>query len=248
MRAKPTRVIAHRGGGGAPENTLAAFAIAQRQGVRWIECDVSLLGDGTPILFHDKTFERTTNGTGALAQRDIRYLQELDAGSWFNRTFFGEPVPTLEDALRSFEALNLNANLELKVHADEGAELAAAVAAHLLRRRDMQDRFIISSFDHPTLASLRGDLPEAHIALLYGSIRSDWRASVSQIGASGMVANYKNAEPEEIKEIRNAGLFFGVYTVNQPTKIEDLWAAGLSSVITDVPLAYDPAWLAEIRA
>ena len=243
----PTRVIAHRGGGGAPENTLAAFANAQRQGVRWIECDVSLLGDGTPILFHDKTFERTTNGTGAISQRDIAYVQELDAGSWFNRTFYGEPVPTLEDGLRSFEALNLKANLELKVHADEGAKLADAVAANLLRRGDMRDRFIISSFDHPTLAVLRGILPEIPIALLYRSIPSDWRASVSQIGASGVIANYKNVEPNDIKEIRDAGLFFGVYTVNQPDKVVELWAAGLNSVITDIPAAYDSAWLAEIR-
>ena len=80
------RIIAHRGGGTlAPENTLAGMRKAKELGFAGVEFDVMLAADATPILMHDETLARTTNGSGAIAQTPYRDMLALDAGSWFSR-------------------------------------------------------------------------------------------------------------------------------------------------------------------
>src|SRR4051794_34519268 len=94
------KVIGHRGAKAyAPENTLAGIRTAAQQGARWVEVDVKLTRDGVPILMHDDTVDRTTNGKGAAATLDFAELRRLDAGAWFGPAFAGERIPTLEEAL-----------------------------------------------------------------------------------------------------------------------------------------------------
>ena len=77
------RLIAHRGAGTlAPENTLAALAVAVRYGYRAVEIDVMLSSEGTPFLIHDERLDRTTNGTGSVARARDAELRALDAGRW----------------------------------------------------------------------------------------------------------------------------------------------------------------------
>src|SRR4051812_26195793 len=87
-------LIAHRGASSeAPENTLAALKLARGRGANWVEVDVKLTQDGVPILMHDDTLERTTDGTGKVADTSWATIQTLDAGSWFDKKFRGERVP-----------------------------------------------------------------------------------------------------------------------------------------------------------
>ena len=95
------RVIAHRGGGSlAPENTLAAIRTGAQRGFAGVEFDVMLSRDSVPVLIHDDTLERTTNGTGAVANAAWMELDALDAGRWFGAAFAGEPVPRYAEAAR----------------------------------------------------------------------------------------------------------------------------------------------------
>ena len=244
----PARVIAHRGGAShAPENTLAAFARAGKSGVSWIECDVALLGDGTPIIFHDATFDRTTNGSGTLARHDMAYVQKLDAGSWFSPEFKDEPIPTLSCALETFERIGLHANLELKVHGDEGDRLADAVAAHLRERPGLADRLIVSSFDHTALGGFRRRDETTAVALLYGQVTPDWPNTAAALGATGIFASHRRTKRDIVEAVRSAGLFFGVFTINDPAIAAPLWGWGVTSVFTDDPSLFEPAWLTEIR-
>lgn len=94
LRNRP-RVIAHRG-------------------ISWFEFDCDVLADGTAVVIHDATLDRTTNQTGdyrALATAD---LAGIDAGSWFGAGFAGEPLPTLHQVVELMNEERLNANLELK--------------------------------------------------------------------------------------------------------------------------------------
>ncbi len=93
--------VAHRGFSGiAPENTLAAFKLAIDQlFVRWIELDVQLSKDGVPVVIHDFTLERTTNGTGRVKDTDWKELKRLDAGGWKSAEYQGERIPTLAQVL-----------------------------------------------------------------------------------------------------------------------------------------------------
>src|SRR4051812_20648471 len=93
------RVIAHRGGGRfAPENTLAALRKGHELGYCAVEFDVMLSADGQPLLIHDETLERTTNGRGLVAGLDLEALEQLDAGAWFGPAWRGERLPSFRSA------------------------------------------------------------------------------------------------------------------------------------------------------
>lgn len=99
MRSRIT-LVAHRGYSGiAPENTLAAFAEALDRGYRHIEFDVQLTKDGVPVIIHDVTLDRTTNGSGAIKDYTIDEIKKLDAGSWFDARFKDQSVPSLLEVL-----------------------------------------------------------------------------------------------------------------------------------------------------
>ena len=112
-----TRVIAHRGfSGAAPENTIASVRAAINVGADMAEIDVTLTSDGYIVVIHDETLDRTTDGSGEVFQFTLAELQELDAGSWFDRSFAGEPIPTLDQVLDEVEGRIL-LNVEIKSEA-----------------------------------------------------------------------------------------------------------------------------------
>jgi glycerophosphoryl diester phosphodiesterase len=117
-------IIAHRGAShDAPENTITAFALAVEQGADGIELDVQLSADGIPVVMHDASVERTTNGRGAVSKLTIEQLQRLDAGD-------GRPVPTLDEVFEIFGPTLLY-NVELKTGIWSDRNLAAAVAERI---------------------------------------------------------------------------------------------------------------------
>ena len=96
-------IWAHRGASAsAPENTLAAFRAAEAAGAAGIELDVHLSADGVPVVIHDETVDRTTDGHGPVAALTLCRLRQLDAGRWFAPAFAGEALPTLEEILASY--------------------------------------------------------------------------------------------------------------------------------------------------
>ena len=110
----PVMVVAHRGfSGAAPENTLAAFRMAIEAGSDMIELDVHLSKDGKVVVIHDETQERTTNGQGRVADRPLKEIKGLDAGSWFSPPFAGERIPTLQEVL-SLAQGKVPVNIEIK--------------------------------------------------------------------------------------------------------------------------------------
>ncbi len=116
----PTRgICAHRGASDThPENTIAAFREAIRLGAQMIEFDVALSKDGELVLMHDRTIDRTTNGSGRPEDWLLADLKKLDAGSWKNSRFEGERIPTLGEALDVMPG-----NIWLNVHLKGGVEL-----------------------------------------------------------------------------------------------------------------------------
>src|SRR6056297_841327 len=96
-------IWAHRGASAvAPENTLAAFTAALQAGADGIELDVHLTRDGVPVVMHDETVDRTTNGSGRIRDLSHAEIDDLDAGSWFGPRWRGEKIPTLEKVLVAF--------------------------------------------------------------------------------------------------------------------------------------------------
>jgi glycerophosphoryl diester phosphodiesterase len=86
---------AHRGASGfAPENTLAAFRLAERLGAPALELDVHLTADGVPVVLHDDSLDRTTDGRGQVQRLSLAAVRAVDAGRWFAPAFAGERVPS----------------------------------------------------------------------------------------------------------------------------------------------------------
>lgn len=107
--------VAHRGYSvGAPENTLAAFRAAKAMGFKYVECDVAFTSDKVPVLLHDDTIDRTSNGTGAVASMTYAQLLQYDFGSWKGSEYAGEKIPRFEDFIRLCRDIGLHPYIEIK--------------------------------------------------------------------------------------------------------------------------------------
>jgi len=243
----PGRIVAHRGASRiAPENTLAAFRLAHAQGARWLEFDVSLLGDGTPVLHHDATLDRCTDRSGPLDRLAAADLAGTDAGSWFGPQFAGEPLPRLDTALELFDSLDLSANLEMKPLDADPEPMARAVAAALGARPWTARRILVSSFDLGALAALRRLMPEQPVAALYEDPPADWPRRLAALGASSLHIWHECLTRDILDTARAEGVHVRVYTINEPARMLPFRGHGLTGVITDHPPLFldDPDWAA----
>ncbi|MDW8322133.1 MAG: glycerophosphodiester phosphodiesterase family protein [Armatimonadota bacterium] len=129
-------VIAHRGGAGImPENTLAAFQRAIRLGCDYVEVDVRTTRDGKLVIMHDRTVDRTTNGSGAVNELTLAAVRKLDAGAKFSPLYRGEKVPTLDEV---FELCRAKINVYID-HKDAPIE----AILHSIRRHRMEKQVLI---------------------------------------------------------------------------------------------------------
>lgn len=123
-------IIGHRGASAkAPENTLAAFALAADHQADWFELDCTLSKDNEIIVIHDGEVDRTTNGKGVVAEMTLDELRKLDAGTWKAPKFAGEKLPTLEEALELAKKRRIGVYIEIKDSADDAALLEQILAA-----------------------------------------------------------------------------------------------------------------------
>ncbi len=243
----PGKIVAHRGARQvAPENTLAAFRAAASQGARWLEFDVSLLGDGTPVLCHDETLDRCTDASGPLSSIGRDDLSGIDAGSWFSAEFAGEPLPTLDRALGLIDELGLSANLEIKPHDRPPEPVVRAVATALSRLAWAESRILVSSFDLAALEALRRLMPAQPIAVLYEEPPSDWPDALADIRACSLHIWHEFLTRDLIERARQSRFHVRVYTINDPARMLPYREAGLTGVITDHPPLFlgDPGWAA----
>ncbi|MGG4448403.1 glycerophosphodiester phosphodiesterase [Brevibacillus porteri] len=147
--------MAHRGWSGkAPENTMTAIRLALAEpAIKAMEIDVQLTRDGVPVLIHDFTLERTTNGHGLVMDHTLAELRELDAGSWFGDKFSGEKIPTLEEVLVAVKG-RCALNIELKATSDMYPGIAEKVLA-LVEKHGMKREVYLTSFDHDLIRHVR---------------------------------------------------------------------------------------------
>jgi glycerophosphoryl diester phosphodiesterase len=225
-------VIAHRGvRAKAPENTLAAFRLAKEAGVGWIETDVKLTHDGVPILMHDDTLDRTTNGHGPVADKTWDEIRQLDAGG-------GERVPSLAEALHFAIDANINLNLEIKPCPGR-TQATTMVALIEVAKMWPDDRPppLVSSFDIEALAIAAMLHPEWPRGLLLDDWRDDWLEIARLTGASTINMNADILTQPRVAMIAKSGLPLLVYTVNEPLRARELLRWGVSAVFSDDPQA-----------
>jgi glycerophosphoryl diester phosphodiesterase len=230
-------VQAHRGASAvAPENTIAGFRAARDQGARWVELDVALLADGTPVVIHDVTLDRTTNRQGSLGAINKADLAGIDAGSRFSPQFAGEPLPTLPQVLDALAEFGLNVNVEIKQHEHHKSldQLADTVHGCLLDHAG-RTRVMISSFDADCLRAMHRLGPNYELAMLWSDLPPDWVERLKLIPSKVVHLDYRALSYRALDIAREHGIAMRVWTCNDPAQIEPFWAEGLDAVITDNP-------------
>lgn len=227
------RLVAHRGGGLlAPENTLPGIREAAKHGYRAVEFDVMLSADGVPVLMHDETLERTTNGRGRVGELTFAQLSQLDAGSWFADEFAGEPIPRFDHALDLCRSLGLAVNVEIKPAEGTDSE-TGRIVAEWAAERGHDIPMVLSSFSLTALREAQKVAPDLPRGVLFGAPPVDWLGIVRRADSLSMHCDWTRLGSDTPAVARAAEVPLVVYTCNDPQHAQHLLEQGVSSVITD---------------
>lgn len=237
MTFTPPKVIGHRGAATyAPENTLDSIHTAADLGADWVELDVKLTKDGVPIIFHDDTLDRTTNGSGLVADKTYDEIKELDAGSWFGESFIGAKIPTLEEAVDVLIERGLGLNLEIKACPGREKETAEIALDLLSQIWDDHDKVLISSFSHVSLEvalDLAGDWKRA--LLLDEEWPENWLDLVEYFNVAAIALDGNKVTRDMVEDAIDTNKAILAYTVNDPIKARELQGWGVDGIFTDAP-------------
>lgn len=228
-------VIAHRGASMyAPENTFAAFDLAIQMGADAIELDTRLAADGTPVVIHDHTLERTTDGCGRISSKRIEEIKLLDAGSFFDKRFAGERIPTVEEVF-SAVGQKILINVELNNYASPFDRLPEIIV-DLVRKEGLSDRVLFSSFNPMALRRAQRAGPEIRRAALFGRGPKGVRLIFEAFTAySSVHPEVSLVNQETVDKHHGAGQKVNVWTVNDESVMMKLLSMGVDGLITDAP-------------
>ena len=234
---RPLRIVGHRGACGVcPENTLPSIQRGYADGSFAVEMDVRLTGDGVPVLMHDSTLDRTTDGTGAVNSHTVAQLQALDAGSWFAPEFTGTRIPTLVEALAVVPPGGI-IYLDPKL-----TGMGPVIASALTEAGFPQERTWIYAVTITEAIALRTALPSCSITFTVGASGTPEPDAVTlaQLRALNVSMLEADAESGEVDaflsaRMREEGFPTGCFPVMGPEAMRAALASGLNMVVTDYP-------------
>ncbi len=202
-----------------PENTLRSFVAAQAAGLDIIELDLHLSKDGALVVMHDADVGRTTDGEGAIADKTLAELRDLDAGD-------GERVPVFEEVL---DAVTAPLQAEIK-------DVAAARAlAGIMNGRDLTGRVEVLSFHDEALAEITRLVPGVRTALVASRYGTDVVERATAVGAGALVLNIRRLTLEIVERARQAELRIIGWVVNTQDDLRLVRALQLDGATTDYP-------------
>ncbi|GFH34705.1 glycerophosphodiester phosphodiesterase [Streptomyces pacificus] len=212
--------IGHRGVMGVePENTLRSFVRAERAGMDAIELDLHLSKDGALVVMHDAAVDRTTDGTGPIAEKTLAELRELDAGQ-------GERIPVFEEVL---DAVGLPLQVEIKDAA------VARVLADVMVKRDLVDRIEVTSFQDDAVREINALVPGVRTALVASRWGSDIVERALAVGAPALALNIRRLTLETVEHAHDEGLRVIGWVVNTQDHLRLVRALELDGATTDFP-------------
>ncbi|GBD10437.1 Glycerophosphodiester phosphodiesterase [bacterium HR23] len=228
-------VVAHRGAMAyAPENTLAAYTLALQQGAEAIELDVHLSQDGVPVVIHDHTLERTTNGKGLVGDHTFAELRALDAGGWFGSAFAGQRILALGEVLAWAQG-RIYLKIELKTLPMRYLGIEEKVLA-LLKKWDMEEQVEVFSFDHPCVRRFKALAPHIPVGVCYTGDVGDHVALARYASAEVLHPQWMGISQEVVEKAHSAGLWVDAWTVNDPQVAKTLADWGVDFLKTDDPV------------
>ena len=217
--------IGHRGAMGyEPENTLLSIAKALTLGVDWIEIDVHNV-ENNLMVFHDRSLERTTNGTGYIGERSFAYLRSLNAGK-------GQQIPTLAEV---FDQVDRRCGINIELKGSNTAGLVINLIQEYIDRGWQYEDFLVSSFNHYELKQVTDTCPQIAIgALIYG-LPLNYLEIATELNAGAIISAFDYVTTELVKNIQNKGLKIFVYTVNEPDDINAMKLLNVDGIFSNYP-------------
>lgn len=227
--------IAHRGSSGtSPENTRTAFEKAIEAGVDMIEMDCQLSQDGHVVVIHDECLDRTAGVKGLVREKTLKQLKRLDVGTWFQSSFKGERILTLEEVME-IVVDKVDLNLEIK-HIPAGSYGIELKILFVINYYNYLERSILSSFDYRSLSRVRELAPKARIGVLYDTeTREDPFEKAGELEAYSLHVQKELLTPELLEKARRMGLSTFVWTVNEVAEMEEFLSMGVQGIISDFP-------------
>lgn len=233
-------VIAHRGASAyAPENTMSAIRLAVEQQAEMVEIDVVLSKEGIPVVIHEDSLSRTTDGEGFVSSFTVEQLQNFDAGSWFSEDFVGEKIPTLEEVL-AYCKDKIAVNIEIKTEAvrNDDQDGVEKFSLDLVNQLEMRDQVIFSSFDYRALKRLKTLDSEIPVAMLYEKRQSGDKSPVQLVEEyklDGFNSRYSQLSQEWADLLNEAEIPFSLYTINDEEMMRKFIGMGASAIFSDKP-------------
>ncbi|MFF0769495.1 glycerophosphodiester phosphodiesterase [Nonomuraea wenchangensis] len=235
--------VAHRGASAyAPENTIAAFHLADDLGADLFELDVQETKDHELVLMHDTTLARTTDvedvypdlSPWRVGDLTLAQIRRLDAGSWAGSRYKGEPVPTLGDALDAMAGSGMGLLMEVKA-----PELYPGIERRIadeLRRHPAWHApglLVVQSFDWQSMRTLHGYLPQVPIGLL----GTPSAAELPRLAKFADLINppYTTLTAAYVQRVHALGMRTLAWTVDSPTAMRRLLDQGVDGIITNRP-------------
>lgn len=214
-------IFGHRGAmSWEPENTVRSFRRALADGADGIELDLRVSADGELVICHDAAVDRTTNGTGEIAELSLAQLTKLDAGE-------GEPIPTFDDALGAIGAVPILAEIK--------APEAVEPLARTLRDRGLIQQVKVISFIDSALATARELVPDAVRVLVMSEMSDDAVERARVVGASAVSPRIAFVTAEQVAACHGAGLGVWTWTVNDADQVARALDLGIDAMTSDCP-------------
>lgn len=224
--------VSHRAAAAiAPENTLAAVAAGVVSGAPFIEIDVRATSDGVPVLMHDGSVDRTTDGKGKVGELAWDYVKDLDAGGYFSPEFKGEPVPKLASVLEYMKGKKSTLVVEAK--RPRGWPGGDRTFLDTIREQGMERSIVIISFDTGWIKALPKELPNTPLGVLY-----IYPYGVPQADAVEYVSIFWPAiviDPSLVWRMRRAGHTAWAWNVNSEILARFLAWKGVEGITIDDP-------------
>jgi glycerophosphoryl diester phosphodiesterase len=249
-------ILGHRGASVvAPENTLAAFSRALRDGAEGIEFDVRLSRDGVPVVIHDASLRRTAFIDKLVSGLTSKELQNIDVGSWFtgarremretsrDAAYSSERLPMLADVLELFTANDGLLYIEMKSDADEGAKIAAAVIKSV-GESNIARQVVVESFDLSAIAEIKRIDSGIRTAALFEPKLSRPISTIRRLKmvdlalramADEIALHHTLAGASVVEKARECGLETVVWTVDDPQWLERARSLGIKALISNDP-------------
>jgi glycerophosphoryl diester phosphodiesterase len=228
-------ISAHRGGRAeAPENTIAAFRYAAELGTPGAECDIHLSADGVPVVIHDDSVDRTTDGTGEVRDLTADELGRLDARSV--HTDWPEPVgvPTFAEVLEVTREIDY---FEVEIKADEPPRIEELVPLVIdeIDRAGMREKVRFISFDPDICALCHRLAPDLKLSLIVPETSAAQIAQALELGCDGIAGWVETATEDFVAAAHERGLTVTIWTVNEDADFDNMLAWGVDVITTDRP-------------